>query len=344
MLSMTYLKVGCFPTALPPPAAAAASLASSAPYCRAGRLRGSSRFRKPHTALRRYAATMHWLASGAHLHVVGELFGISTAAMHKHTHAVVAVMKAELVGKNIKFPSGAELDQVMIDFEYLGLPQCAGAIDGCFIEMKKPPGVFSHKYWCYKNLVAILLLAVVDARGVFTYITAANPSSVGDAQTFHNTTLKEKLMSGEALPHDKARSIQGVAVRPYIVGDAAFPFMSFLMKGYDGDYPPRSKQAVFNSSLIRCRQRVESAFGRLKGRWRVLTSRNFRDPDFMADITEVCCALHNMCETRQLEFDNSLYEHPAERGGYRDNNEVDSAAASIREALAAYVSRARIAM
>jgi hypothetical protein len=48
-------------------------------------------------------------------------------------------------------------------------PQCAGAIDGCFIPIVRPEGEFAHKYWCYKGMDAIILLAVVDVRGLFTY-------------------------------------------------------------------------------------------------------------------------------------------------------------------------------
>ena len=40
---------------------------------------------------------------------------------------------------------------------------------------------------------------------------------------------------------------------------------------------------------------VEQAFGRLKGRFVVLTRSVVRDPEFAARVALLCCALHNMC-------------------------------------------------
>jgi len=306
----------------------------------AARLKGSQRWRHPHSSLRRFAATMHWLGSGAHYHVIGALFGMSAEAVHKHVHFVVSVLRQQLVSKHIAFPQGQELDQVMEDFSYYGLPQCAGAIDGCFIEMKQPTGTWGNAYWCYKQITAILLLAVVDARGRFTYINADSPASVGDAGTFNKSKLCELLQQGGLLPMSQSKQINGVQVRPYLVGDAAFPLSSFLLKTYDGEHARRSRESCFNHVHIRCRRHVESAFGRLKGRWRVLVSRNFRDPDWVGEIVEVCCALHNICEKRELFFDDewripvdhgdSRAVHPSDEGGR-------TGGIAVRDALAEHV-------
>lgn len=128
----------------------------------------------------------------------------------------------------------------MADFQNLsGLPQCGGAIDGCFIPMETPTGMYNDKYQCYKNIHAIILLAVVDARGIFTSVNIGQPASVGDGATFNRSKLKQHIESGSYLPRlgflrrlpipfGRGR----VSVRPYIVADAAFSLSSYMMKAF----------------------------------------------------------------------------------------------------------------
>ena len=44
----------------------------------------------------------------------------------------------------------------------------------------KKPEEFGDTYFCYKKFCAILVLGCVDARGIFTYVNAGRPGSVGD--------------------------------------------------------------------------------------------------------------------------------------------------------------------
>ena len=153
-------------------------------------------------AKKRLAITLYFLSQGDHYLSVANQFGIHKSSVSKHLHAVIPVIEQRLFSRCIRFPAETELLQVIADFEDLiGLPQCAGAIDGCFIPMEVPTGVFSDKYWCYKNIYAIILLAVVDARGIFTSVTVGQPGSVGDGATFNRSKLKRKLESGQLLPH-----------------------------------------------------------------------------------------------------------------------------------------------
>ena len=78
------------------------------------------------------------------------------------------------------------MEQVLVDFENLRggvLPLCAGAVEGTFLKVRKPC-VYRDSYWCYKHYTGILILACVDARGVFTYVNAGSPGSGRDAAVF----------------------------------------------------------------------------------------------------------------------------------------------------------------
>ena len=108
------------------------------------------------------------------------------------------------------------------------LPQCAGAVDGAFMHIRKPQK-FGDSYWCYKQHTAILILAVVDVRGVFTYVNARHPGSVGDAAAFNTSKLFRKHQT-RAWLGDRSKMINGSRVLPYIVGASAFALSSTLLK------------------------------------------------------------------------------------------------------------------
>lgn len=298
--------------------------------------------REPVEARRRFALTMYWLATGAMYHVVGHAFGVHKSTVHNHLHTTVMALKEAMQHEYIKFPEGQALTKVMQDFEGLcRLPQVAGALDGCFIPMVKPAGPWGFRYWCYKNFTAILLLACVDARGIFTFIDVGKPGSVGDASVFNDSTLKHRFCTNN-FSAQHVRRIHGVAVPPLLVADSAFPLFPTIMKCFAPDPPYGGKNWYFNFCVIRTRRVVEQAFGRLKGRWWVCREGRLRDPVFMTAVTIVCCCLHNFCELRPelCAFDGDLFyaEEPEDRVR---NLPPSTNATSIRDALAKHVWRQR---
>ena len=81
-----------------------------------------------------------------------------------------------------------------------------------------------------------------------------------------------------------------------VLGDVAYPLLSWLMKPF-----------VHNGSLSAdqntSRMVVENAFGRLKGRWRCLLTRNDTMIEDMVNVVTTCCTLHNICEVHNEAFD-----------------------------------------
>lgn len=148
--------------------------------------------RRPVPFPKRFAILLHWLSQGLTFAQLAALYAIAKSTAVGIVHEGVTVLYEHLVAESILFPTGTELDQVMCDFESLcGLPCCAGALDGTFMKIKKPTE-FGDSYYCYKHFTAVTVLGCVDGRGIFTYVNAGRPGSVGDSYTYRHSLLCQK--------------------------------------------------------------------------------------------------------------------------------------------------------
>lgn len=310
--------------------------------------RRTTPFRAPVSSHKRLAMTLYWLAHGSSFSTLSLLFGVAKSTSVAVVHDTVRELHLQLVPKAIKFPTGRRLRQVMREFKSLsGLPRCGGAIDGTFVKIIKPKGVFGDAYFCYKKYSSVLLLASCDASGIFTFVDAGRPGSMGDAAVYQTSKLFN-FVERKTWLHIQERGaqrniVQGTYIRPYLVGDAAFPLSPTLMKSYDKDNL-ENFEATFNHRLIRTRRVIEQAFGRLKGRFRILSRSSLNNPRFVAQVAIVCCALHNVCEMwrcpvhRRWTIKSALY-HPGPNDQH--NNQAMENGADVRNKLARHIHRVR---
>ena len=80
-----------------------------------------------------------------------------------------------LLNKNIQFPQGDELSEVVEGFKNKwGMIQCAGSIDGCHIPIT-PPALNHTDYYNRNGWYSMLLQAVVDHTYLFTMYVLDGP-------------------------------------------------------------------------------------------------------------------------------------------------------------------------
>ena len=291
--------------------------------------------RPPILTEKRFAIVMHWLATGCTYHTLAMLYNVSKPVVVNILHDARNAWRYTLVPDAIVFPTSLELDRVMTDFEaHCFLPHCAGAIDGTFMFHKKP-SKYGDSFWRYKHGHAIIVLGVVDARGIFTFVDVGRAGSVGDSVAWQRCTMRTKVENGEWM-NAAPRTVHGVQIKPYLVADAAFAFGPQMMKCYEGEQQAGTLEGFLNHAVIRTRRVVETAFGRLKGRFRIMTQSNLNNVPVLRDIALICCALHNVCERYNCPFEQGWLptEIARDNAVVRDNANAQVGAEAIRSALA----------
>ena len=132
-----------------------------------------------------------------------------------------------------------------------------------------------------------------------------------------------------------------------ILGDEAYTLLSYLMGPYPRKQLTKSRR-LFNYRLSKGRRVVESAFGILAGKWRMLNKPIETSPDMADRIVKCICVLHNTVIDREGVDEASLLElqnqedsfstslDEPERQVTRSNNRSNLRARRVRDAFTAY--------
>ena len=88
---------------------------------------------------------LHWLAQASSCFELAALYAIGKSTVVALVHQGIAILRERLVHDAILFPTGPELEQVMVDIQSLcGLPCCGGAVDDTFMPIKSCPTSMTH--------------------------------------------------------------------------------------------------------------------------------------------------------------------------------------------------------
>lgn len=251
---------------------------------------------------------------------------------------VIESILIDLMPRLIKMPTRDTLqEQINFCEERWGFPQFGGAIDGSHIPILRP-GEYHTDYFNRKGWYSIILQALVDCHYCFTDIYVGWPGRVHDARVFKNSPLLEKAQRGTLFPNMN-RVINGRDIPVLVLGDPAYPLMNWLMKPFPDNGQLRPEKSNFNYRLSRARMVVENAFGRLKGRWRILLKRIDCDLQIVPQLISACCVLHNLCERSGDVFNPEwLEEQEEDEQPVADEINVNFGdGKDIRDALVAYL-------
>ncbi|XP_049429633.1 uncharacterized protein LOC125887123 [Epinephelus fuscoguttatus] len=266
--------------------------------------RRRTNYRVPIEPRRRLAITLWWFARSGEYRSIASMFGVGIATVCVIVRQVISAILDRLYRRVVSLPSGQRLEDTIRAFKDRCYPQCAGAIGGTHIPIA-PPRDNPDDYLNRKGWHSVILQAVVDHNICFTDVYAGWPGSTNSSTVLSSSDLylkAEDRPDGYLFPRQRSVMSDGVEIPIHLIGDASFPLKPWLMKGYCQEHQLSPEQRRFTYTLNSARSVVDTAFTRLKGRWRCLLKKSDIDVSMMPRVVAACCVLHNICEIRGDSF------------------------------------------
>ncbi|XP_053667837.1 putative nuclease HARBI1 [Anopheles marshallii] len=161
------------------------------------------------------------------------------------------------------------------------------ALNGKHVAIRAP-AQSGASYYNYKGFYSIVLLAVVDSDVNFLYVDVGCKGRISDGGVLKNSELYNLLEREELnIPNaDKLRLNDTVNIPYMFLGHKAFPLKKYCLRPYSTrDLRSDSPEGIFNTCHSRARLPVETAFGQLSTRFRVLLTTMQLNPEFATKIT-----------------------------------------------------------
>ncbi|XP_013875762.1 uncharacterized protein LOC106525917 isoform X2 [Austrofundulus limnaeus] len=238
----------------------------------------------------RLVLTLRFLATGESFTSLNFQFRVGKSTISKIVRETCEALYEAFAEDYLKTPNTEEeWLEIAQDFHQMWqFPNCLGALDGKHINIL-PPAHSGSTFRNYKGQFSVLMMALVDAKYQFLYVSVGAQGKASDAGVFAETDFKQALLN---IP----------AAKPLPGSDIQAPFVflgdddEMMMKPYSlhqVDY----QQRVFNYRLSRGRRVVENGFGLLANRWRVLLTTIMLSADKVQKVALACVCLHNyLCE------------------------------------------------
>ncbi len=217
--------------------------------------------------------TLHFVAHESKYFQGADKFGVSRSTMFEHVYAILYVLADELLSKFVCWPSAAEQRETaeFYDDKY-AFPGVVGAIDGMHIQIARPPDrYFPQDYFSNRTkrfTMNCQITAVQDLR--FLSVDVGHPGKDHDARVFRASDLW----------FESSERVESLFASPnfHIVGDAAYPIKSYLLKPYQDTGHLTPGQRAFNHRLSSVRVVSKRAIGHWKGRFKCLRYIDCRSP------------------------------------------------------------------
>ena len=243
------------------------------------------------------SSAIRLLAGGSYLDIY-ETHGMCVAWLYQVRDKVIdAILSSEDL--HIKFPSTQEeLDNVRVGFMQAStnnlLHKCLGVKDGLLQQINCPSveecdgnqeGYFSGHYQTY----GLNCQGMCDSWLRFTFFAVAAPGQVPDQVAIERTKFKQIL---DLIPDFH-----------YILADPAYTLSNKILVPFTGSQRDSPENDSFNFHLSQLRIRIEMAFGRLVGKWRILRSPLQQGTlEKNIKIIMACATLHNYVINEDMDL------------------------------------------
>ncbi|XP_028325402.1 non-structural maintenance of chromosomes element 4 homolog A isoform X1 [Gouania willdenowi] len=241
------------------------------------------------------AIAIRKLATGSNYMATSQQFGVGLSTVFNCVQEFCKAVLKGLLPVHIRTPDSAQLIEKATFFKnHWEVPQCVGVIDARHIPVNVPEK-YLRDYCNRRGWHSMVLQAVVDGKGLFWDVCVGFPGSVRYERVLRQSQFWKDFGDGQLLGQNKVTE-SGCDVGHYLIGDAAYPMHEWLMKPFLDTGSLTPEQKMYNSRLKYARSVAETAFRRLKGRWRCLLKKHGCKLELSKKIALTCCVLHNICE------------------------------------------------
>ena len=278
----------------------------------------TTNMRTPISPAERLTLTLHYLAYGSSQQEVSFSYRIAKSTISGIIRETCNSIWEALRPVYLKAPtSQTEWRNIAKQFSDIwNFPHVIGAIDGKHVSLKCPLKSGSQ-YYNYKGFFSMVLLAICDARYVFTLVDIGDYGSNNDSGIFSNCDMgKLFLANGMNLPdNEPLEGVPNKSLPYFLVGDEAFPLKLWLQRPYPGKTLDEKKM-IFNYRLSRARRIIENAFGILVSRWRIFNTRIPTSVETAESIIQAAVCLHNyLCLTDSAAYCPAGFVDSEDRSG-----------------------------
>ena len=210
-----------------------------------------------------------FLSTGASCAELADSFRLGISAAHYIIKEVCEAIWKTMALLHTPVPTTEMLRATSNEFYLMwNFPNCVGSTDGKHIRLKCPSNS-GRMYYDYQHYYSSVLQGLADARYRFIAIEVGAYGKQSGGVIFRHSLLYQ-LLSSKNFNMTNARKLQlsDVELPFLILGDEAYPLLSYLMRPYPRRHLTESWR-LFNYRLSRGRRVVESAFGILAGKWRI---------------------------------------------------------------------------
>ncbi|KAF7082587.1 hypothetical protein CFC21_086450 [Triticum aestivum] len=216
---------------------------------------------------------------------IASSLGVSESTVLLVTERFAAAVWQE-ADHHFRWPDSRQMDKIKSMFDKIhNMRNCCGVI--CTIDTTFGPN-YDHE-----KIESPQMQVIVDPEMRFRNIWFGSTSRLNRLTRLYDSDLFKECEKGSLLNGSKLKvALDGPEVGEYIIGDAGYPLLPWLLTPYHEDYHSDYK-AEFNrrhSSATTCAMK---AVARLKDTWKYLQGE-MPSPVNIRETIYTCCVLHNI--------------------------------------------------
>ncbi|KAM0825863.1 hypothetical protein ACQ4PT_069252 [Festuca glaucescens] len=238
----------------------------------------------------RAAVALIMLKSGEPPESVGFSVGVDQSTVLQVTWSFVQAMRER--GKHHFRWGTGEIEKIKSKFDKIyGLPNCCGVICSTRIKVWLPTAED------HEQNDGVVLQVLLDTDMRFTQASVRSPGGMNQLSIFYASNLFALCEKGARLNGSRLKLSDGSQVGEYIIGDAGYPLLPWLLTPYlEEDLKDLSYKAEFNIRHSAARIAALKALARFEETLKFLYEPlpDLEKPRKLIDIIMASCILHNI--------------------------------------------------